>query len=130
MAMAKGEPGFQVTDKPEDCFWPELTLFSWINADRDVLLVAEDEDNQGKIVGFVTSILHRPTGKATWENQMVLLEYRGQGVGTALKNELIKQLRSKGITYVCFLTSPRNVAIYQNMGFDIGKEFIWFGMHL
>lgn len=127
--MAKDEVGFRVADSQESCFWPLVELERWVTSGDDVLLVAEDA---GKIVGFVLTTLHRPTGKVTLENQFVLPECRGKGIAKALMGEMEKQLKAKGATYLHFLVkvSNENMGAYENMGFVRGYNFSWFEIRL
>ncbi len=119
--------GFRVSENPEDYFWSEAQLRRWV-ASEDVLLVAESDD---KVVGFVLTAHHRPTGKVTWENQVVLPEYRGQGIAKALIVEMEKRLKDQGATYLHFLTKTDNPHLdYYKKSFEPGHTFVWFGKHL
>lgn len=127
--MAAHEEGFRVAESEQSCFWSQEQLARWVEAGQDVLLVAEVNE---EIAGFVLTTLHRPTGKATWENELVIPKFRGQGVGKALDEELDKQLRERGATYVHFLIKAENPNLphYERLGFERGREWIWFGKHL
>lgn len=125
--IGKGVDGFKVSEEIEG-FWTKEQLEKWVKSD-DVLLVAE---SNGQIVGFALTAHHKPTGKVTWENQMVLPEFRGQGVARALTEELERRLKEKGATYVHFLVKDTNEFLnhYKNIGYDIGHKFVWFGKNI
>ena len=116
--------GFKVSEEAEG-FWSKEQLERWVEGD-DVLLVAELE---GKIVGFVLTTHHKPTGKVMWENQLVLPEFRGRGVASALTNEMEKRLKEGGATYIHFLVKDTNQHLdhYKRIGYDAGHKFVWFG---
>lgn len=119
---------FEVAE--QDCFWSREELENWIRADEDVLLVAREND---KIVGFTLSTLHRPTGKATWENLYVLPDFRSKGVGRQLIEDLCLKLKQKDALYMCFFVRAENleeVSYFQHRGFGRGFNFVWFGKHL
>lgn len=127
--IAKDEEGFRVAQSEISCFWTQEQLEKWIGSGEDVLLVAEVEN---EVVGFVLTAFHRPNGKAYWENQYVLPEYRGRGIGKALTHEMTNRLKAKGATYLHFLVKSNNEELkhYEKIGFERGSEFIWFGMRL
>lgn len=128
MEMAKKEEGFKVGDAGP-YFWSREQLENWVNTDEDVLLVAEIN---GTIAGFVLGVLHKPTGKFYWENQMVAPKFRNRGVARALVDEMKLLLKAKDATYIHFLvrTDNKNIEFYKNCGFEVGYDFTWFGMHL
>jgi ribosomal protein S18 acetylase RimI-like enzyme len=123
--MGKSDSGFQVAEGEESCFWSLDQLESWVSAGEDVLLVAVDGE---KIVGFVLTALHKPTGKVTWENELVLPGYQGRGIGSLLKEEMLRQLKEKGAKYLHFLVKADNpnIAHYEKR-FPSGGLFRWFG---
>ncbi len=128
LSMGQDEPAFKV-DK-EQGFWSETQLVNWIASGEDVLLCAEVE---GRVVGFVLTALHKPTGKVTFENQFVLSEYRSQGIGTALVEEMIKQVKAKGASYINLLVNADNthgLDYYETHGFERGEDCVWFGKFL
>ena len=127
ISLAKKESGFNVSEDTE-AFWSDVQLRSWVRS-GDVLLVAEEGD---QIVGFVLSALHKPTGKVTWENQLVSKDYRGRGVAESLIEELEKRLKEKGATYLHFLVKEDNRAwkYYVRKSFRLGYKFFWFGKKL
>jgi len=124
LQIGLGVDGFKASDDSEG-FWSEDQLRRWVESD-DVLLVAEVE---GRIVGFVLTTHHKPTGKVTWENQLVISEFRGQGIARALTDEMEKRLKENGATYIHFLTKETNEFLghYKKIGYDAGHSFVWFG---
>ena len=123
--LGKSQAAFKVSG--EDAFWTLDQLKCWVRRDEDVLLVAMEE---GHVIGFALSTLHRPTGKATWENLYVVPNSRGKGVGIALGNEMVKQLDQRGATYIYFLVRAENVdevEYFEKRGFEKGFNFVWFG---
>lgn len=124
LKIAKDVDGFKVSEEREG-FWSQEQLERWVQSD-DVLLVAELD---GRIVGFVLTAHHRPTGKVTWENQLVLPEFRGQGIARALTDVMEKRLKENGATYIHFLTKESNEFLghYKKIGYDAGHSFVWFG---
>jgi ribosomal protein S18 acetylase RimI-like enzyme len=113
-----------------DCFWSNEQLERWIKADEDVLLVAK-EDN--KVIAFALTTLHKPTGKATLENFFIHANFRGKQVALLLMEEIIAELKRKGLTYICFLVQdykPDVIEYFRRKGFKKGHHFVWFGKHL
>ncbi|MEX0650315.1 MAG: GNAT family N-acetyltransferase [Candidatus Andersenbacteria bacterium] len=123
------ESAFEVSES--DTFWTPDQLSKWVETGEDVLLVAKDNDH--KIIGFALSTLHRPTGKATWENLYVNPTARNQGVGMALTEEMTRQLHAKGASYICFFVRAEKddeITYFTNRGFTQGYNFVWFGKYL
>lgn len=113
----------------ESPFWPKNVLYEWVKSD-DVLLVAEDGE---KIVGYILTRLHQPTGKADIENIFVDENYRKQGIASMLLSECLKQLKSKGARYVCVLTKTNNkstIEFLKKNNFNKGYEFVWMDKFL
>ncbi|MEK7461921.1 MAG: GNAT family N-acetyltransferase [Patescibacteria group bacterium] len=128
LKIGMGVTAFEVSER--DCFWSREQLEKWIEADEDVLLVAKEND---EIVGFALSMLHKPTGKVTWENLYVLQNFRNRGVGQQLIGELLLRLRQKGASYMCFFVRAENqdeVSFFQHLDFVSGYNFVWFEKHL
>ncbi|HRH55709.1 MAG TPA: N-acetyltransferase [Candidatus Paceibacterota bacterium] len=127
LAISQDEDGFKIRGEG---FWTEQQLKRWIEKGDDVLLAAERE---GRVVGFVLTALHSPTGKVTWENQLVVHEYRRQGVAHLLTEEMLKRLKENGATYVNFLVKSTNqsaLSYYRGQGFEQGDDCAWFGKFL
>lgn len=127
--MAKGKECFRVSDDQRDYFWSDEQLRRWVLSD-DILLVAE-VDNE-KIVGFVLTAHHKPTGKVTWENHLVMPEFQGEGIGGILAQEMERLLKEKGVTYLHFLVKASNLTRkhYIRRGYTMGERFFWFGKHI
>ena len=86
-----------------------------------VLLVAR-LSAEGKIVGAATlSLVRAPTGvHARLEDVIVDGAARGQGVGAALTEEVIRLAREVGANYLALTSNPRREAanqLYQKLGF-------------
>lgn len=111
-------------------FWTTEQLTNSINSQDDVLLVAEAD---GEIVGFCISLLHRPTGKATFENLWVHPNYRKEGVGQQLIERMIENLKDNGCVYICGLTKEDNepmLNLFEKVGFEKGYTFRWISKKL
>jgi ribosomal protein S18 acetylase RimI-like enzyme len=124
LALAAREEGFKVS-KDAPYFWSPVQLESWIEAGEDVLLAAVDD---GVLVGFVLTTFHRPTGKVTWENQLVHPVYRQRGVGAALIYEMRKRLKEEGAKYLCAYVKTDNLDslnYYVKLGLTRGYDFAW-----
>ncbi|MBN2642795.1 MAG: GNAT family N-acetyltransferase [Victivallales bacterium] len=120
------EKYFQVSSSL-DGFWSRKQLHNWIKSNDDVLLVAEDGD---RMVGFAISSLHKPTGKATFENLWVDPSSRNRNIATKLSLHLIKGLKANGATYICGMTKTNNknmLRLFDKLGFDKGYEYNWMG---
>ena len=116
---------FEVDTNLKGYFWSEEQLNRWINSQKDVLIIAEEEK---KIVGFVMFAHHVPTGKATFENAWVDEKLRGGGIIEELVKNGIKDLKKKGVTYICALTKTDNMASiksFKKNKFRKGYDFSW-----
>jgi len=84
-------------------------------------IVAEQD---GKIVGCAQGLLNGDTG---WlGNIIVLTEFRGKGIGTALTAHLIDALSSKGCRNQLLIATPMGEPIYRRLGFQRVDEYIFF----
>lgn len=122
-ALGKKTPWLSVSS--ESLFWSKKELREWVKSPDDTLLVAEDN---GHIVGFTLSQLHKPTGKATLEDIVVKKGYRKKGIGSKLLKRCLKQLRKNGATYICALTKTNNkitIKFSLKHGFQKGYDFTW-----
>jgi ribosomal protein S18 acetylase RimI-like enzyme len=86
-----------------------------------VLLIARLSENSS-IVGVATlSLVRAPTGiHARLEDVVVDNAVRGQGVGAALTDEVIRLAREMGANYLALTSNPRREAanrLYQRLGF-------------
>jgi len=91
--------------------------------DRASIKVARDEN--GKLVGMVSAQLVISTAEgapSAWVEDMVVREeWRGQGVGQALLENLLKWARSHGATRAQLLVDIDNtpaVGYYDHLGWD------------
>ena len=108
-------------------YFPELQVYvaDFGKKEHDIALVAEV--NQ-KIIGAVWVRIMNDYGhidNTTPSLAMsVFKEYRGLGVGTALLEELISLLKSKGYSRISLSVQKDNYAVkmYQQVGFTILKE--------
>ena len=87
-----------------------------------VLIVARAASPTGPIIGAGTlGVFRTPSGlHAHVEDDIVDQSQRGQGVGAALVNHLLKIARELGLPGVSLTCNPRRVAanrLYQKMGF-------------
>jgi ribosomal protein S18 acetylase RimI-like enzyme len=113
------------TSKGETIFWTKKQISNWLNSKDDVLIVAK---NEGKIVGFILAIFHKPTGKAVIENLWVDKIQRKNGLGTRLLDTCVKELHTKGSIYINALVNMNNKPIRDFLtknGFDKGYAFYW-----
>ena len=88
-----------------DEFWDVEQLEDWTDSKDDILLVAS-EDN--KIVGFILSILHKPTGNVEIESIWVHEDFRGTGLSKKLLNMAIDELKKKSLIYIFALMKNTN----------------------
>ncbi len=128
LEIGNREDGFRVSEESAG-FWSHEQLTRWISADEDVLLGAKIN---GELVGYVLTTHHVPTGKVTWENIVVLPEYRDLGIGEALVLEMRERLKTNGATYLHFLVKTDNSSLpfFEQAGFSRGFDFVWFDQQL
>ena len=56
----------------------------------------------------------------------VLPEYRGNGIGVLIMDELIFYLKSKKINWITLISEPKAVSFYERYGFSLMKDYIPF----
>jgi ribosomal protein S18 acetylase RimI-like enzyme len=120
--MGVNEPRFKVSS--ENGFWTKDQLSRWVENEKDVLLIAEEE---GKIVGCALSQYHSQTNKATFENLYVNPDCRNSGIGNLLVSELIQIYQDRNSS-LCALIEPDNkpiLSLLEKNSFERGKEMIW-----
>jgi ribosomal protein S18 acetylase RimI-like enzyme len=87
-----------------------------LTRDADLFLVAIDGDT---IIGVVMGTYD---GRRGWVNHLaVSVQYKGQGVGTQLMQEMERRLHEKGCAKVNLLITPTNAAVqdfYQRLGYQ------------
>jgi hypothetical protein len=124
--MGKDQEGFKVADSQDSCFWSLRQIEQWVEAKQDVLLVAEVDH---EIAGFLLSIFHRPTCKATIENVFVVPRHRDGSLWKTLMDDGCTRLKQMGATYIHYLVRSNNpyLPVFGRAGFQRGYEFTWFG---
>ncbi|HEU5122082.1 MAG TPA: GNAT family N-acetyltransferase [Candidatus Saccharimonadales bacterium] len=106
-------------------FWPEGILKAAVQDATVIILVAEVGQ---EITGFIIANCNKPLSKALIENIYVQPAYRGQGIGTALVQALIKEAKTRGYEYIAVLTPPDDtpaIKTYEKVGFMPGETFLW-----
>lgn len=109
----------QLTGNVPPPTWGELEAL--VAFEGSILLVARLSVD-GPIVGTATlSLVRAPTGvHARLEDVVVDESVRGQGVGAALTDEVIRLAREAGANYLALTSNPRREAanrLYQKLGF-------------
>lgn len=112
-------------------FWTKEQLSNWCKNKDDVTLVAEQNN---EIIGFSLYANHIPTKKVTWENIYVKNNYRNIGVGSALIEEGLKNVKDKGGKYImcCVNSDNQNkfVKYLEKFGFKKYGDVSWVDMSL
>lgn len=117
------EDGFAVSQTSR--FWDKEVLYPWVKSKTDVLLAAEDS---GRVVGYVLTQVHKPTGSAIITDIYVDENWRGKGIGSRLLKECLKQLKKGKIRYTYAQIKPENKAstkLFISAGFNKGYNFVW-----
>lgn len=107
-------------------FWPKATLENCVDKE-DVLFYVVEEEN--KIIGFSIVNLNQSLGKAEIENIYVLPEYRKNKIGTAILDEILRELKDRNYNNVNCLADEA-IEFYKRYGFTKGKDFVWMDMVL
>ena len=100
-------------------------LYAFGRGKADFALVAEMD---GKIVGAVWTHIMHDYGHVDDETPSFAIslykEYRGQGIGTRLMQEMLQVLKSKGFKRASLSVQKANYAVrmYEKLGFQILKE--------
>lgn len=116
---------FEVSEE-EEIFWDEDSLKKWFDNQKDVCLVAEENE---EIVGFVLSHIHMPTGKVEIENIFVADSHRERGIGSELVKQLLNDYESEDADFAVAITLQDNYKIHefnQRMGFQKGDTVVWW----
>jgi len=94
------------------------------------LFVAEED---GKILGFITTLLDRQALKGRIPNLAVAASARGRGIGRRLISHALDYFRREGMTFAMIETMANNEAgqhLYPSCGFvEIGRQ-IHYAMKL
>jgi len=109
-----------------DSFWSKRQLTAWFASSGDVCLGAFIGK---RLIGFILVAVHNPIGKATIENIYVVPKKRRQRVAQRLRDEAMRRLGLKGVTYAVSLVSQGNLKslkLFWSGGFvDAGGPFRW-----
>lgn len=127
-ALGTNEPAFCFD--PKNAFWTQEQLARWCCAEDGVCLGAFEGE---QLIGFVLAGIHMSTMKATWENLVVLPEFRHHGTGAKLTEELFAHLKAKGVFYIAWVTDGNNDRLHQyfrSLGCTDEGLFRWFGKQL
>ena len=88
-----------------------------VAANRAGVFVAEA---QGRIVGYITALIDRDSGKGRIPNLAVEAAFRGQGLGRRLIEHALEYFRREGMAYATIETMAQNEAgqhLYPACGF-------------
>jgi ribosomal protein S18 acetylase RimI-like enzyme len=69
------------------------------------IFVAESD---GRVAGYITTLLDRVAGKGRIPNLAVLADVRGQGIGRALIEHALEYFRREGMAYAMIETMAQN----------------------
>ncbi len=98
-----------------ESFWREAS-----NENTLYLLILNDDE----IIGYAGTWISFEEAQIT--NVAVVPEYRGNGNGRALMEELIRRVKEKGVTAMTLEVRPSNavaLGLYESLGFkDCGKR--------
>ncbi len=98
-----------------ESFWREAS-----NENTLYLLILNDDE----IIGYAGTWISFEEAQIT--NVAVVPEYRGNGNGRALMEELIRRVKEKGVTAMTLEVRPSNVValgLYESLGFkDCGRR--------
>lgn len=124
--IGKSTEEFDISED-EEKFWPEESLRKWIDNDDDIILVAEKDNN---IIGFILSHMHKPTGKVEIENIYVKKDYRREGIGRSLQEELLSRYKKKKESvFAVGLVLKNNKKMHnfkEDMNFERGENLVWW----
>jgi ribosomal protein S18 acetylase RimI-like enzyme len=76
-----------------------------VRANASGIFVAEAG---GNVIGYITTILDRESGKGRIPNLAVFSDARGQGIGRALIEHALEYLRKEGMAYALIETMAQN----------------------
>lgn len=122
-------PELSVTED-NTAFWDADRLTGWIEANQDVMLVAEDD---GEVVGFQITQIHQPSKMGYLSDLAVKEKARGNGIGSQLVKLTLEKMHEMGVTYVYALTQVKNDKIHnllKKYNFDQCEKMIWFEARL
>jgi ribosomal protein S18 acetylase RimI-like enzyme len=88
-----------------------------VAANSDGIFVAEQD---GKVVGYISTVIDRAAGRGRIPNLAVTAELRGQGLGRTLIEHALSYFREQGLAYATIETMAQNAVgqhLYQACGF-------------
>nr|YP_009393216.1 hypothetical protein [Symphyocladiella dendroidea]ARW61778.1 hypothetical protein [Symphyocladiella dendroidea] len=87
------------------------------------------QQNKKKLIGFARVTSDGSFNATIWD-VAIDPEFQGQGLGKALMNEVIKQLRNYDISTITLFADPEVVKFYRHIGFIIDpdgvKGMFWY----
>ena len=117
--------------------WDEYEVLAFFQDDPDFCFVAEDEDGEGPILGFVmgTTIHKRRSswsyGYLVWLG--IAQDAHGQGVATKLFNAFKDCMEEEGVRMLIIDTEADNdpaLSFFRKQGFGSDREHIYLSMNL
>jgi ribosomal protein S18 acetylase RimI-like enzyme len=90
-------------------------------------------ESHGRIVGYITTLIDRDSGKGRIPNLAVAAEFRGQGLGRQLIEHALDHFRHEGLAYAVIETMAQNEAgqhLYPACGFAEVARQIHFARKL
>ena len=119
----------EVFGPPKGIGWQSRKIAD-VNADceanADGVFVAEED---GEVVGFITTRLDPATGIGHIANLAVGLAQQGRGIGSALLRTALASLSAQGMTHARIETLERNVVgrhLYPKVGFrEIARQIYY-----
>lgn len=94
------------------------------------LFVAEQE---GKVVGYISTVIDRAAGRGRIPNLAVVAELRGQGLGRQLIEYALAYFRAEGLAYATIETMAQNAVgqhLYAACGFQEVARQVHFAQRL
>lgn len=94
------------------------------------IIVAEQE---GKVVGYISTVIDRAAGKGRIPNLAVATELRGQGLGRQLIEHALEYFRAEGMAYAMIETMAQNAVgqhLYTSCGFIEVARQVHFAQRL
>jgi len=85
-------------------------------------VVAVDTD-KGKTIGM-GRVISDAVSDAYIQDVVVLDDYRKQGIGTMIIDNLVSYCTSKGIHWIGLIAEPGSAQFYKNSGFHVMVEYI------
>ncbi len=87
------------------------------------------EENGKRLIGFARVTSDGSFNATIWD-VAIDPEFQGQGLGKALMNEVIKQLRNHDISTITLFADPEVIKFYKHIGFIIDpdgvKGMFWY----